>query len=146
MSDLLEPGTQAPDFGGTNQDGLPIRLGDFRGKAVVLYFYPEDDTLGCTRESCAFRDDSDAFREKGAVVLGISVQGESSHRAFRDKYHLPFDLVADPDKRITRAYNALGPLGLAKRVTYIIGPDGKVKNVFPKANTSTFAADVLALL
>ncbi|TLZ72123.1 MAG: peroxiredoxin, partial [Methanobacteriota archaeon] len=88
---MLEPGTQAPDFGGTNQDGLPIRLGDFRGKAVVLYFYPEDDTLGCTRESCAFRDDSDAFREKGAVVLGISVQGESSHRAFRDKYHLPFD-------------------------------------------------------
>ena len=146
MSDLLEPGTQAPDFGGTNQDGLPIRLGDFRGKAVVLYFYPEDDTLGCTRESCAFRDDSDAFREKGAVVLGISVQGESSHRAFRDKYHLPFDLVADSDKRITRAYNALGPLGLAKRVTYIIGPDGKIAAAYRTLDPKSHSREALRIL
>src|SRR5206468_8635792 len=105
---LLPPGTPRPDFGGTTQDGVPIHLRDFQGKPVVLFFYPEDDTAGCTREACAFRDDTVAFRAAGAVVLGISVQDETSHRAFREKYQLPFDLVADPDKRITRAYNALG--------------------------------------
>lgn len=146
MADLLEPGAQAPDFEGTNQDGLPIRLQDFRGKSVVLYFYPEDDTLGCTRESCAFRDDSDAFKAKGAVILGISVQGESSHRAFRDKYRLPFDLVADPDKRITRAYNALGPLGVAKRVTYIIGPDGRIAAAYRTLDPKSHSKEALRLL
>jgi len=139
VADLLEPGTQAPDFEGTNQDGLTVRLRDFRGRAVVVYFYPEDDTLGCTREACAFRDDTDKFRADGAAVLGVSVQDASSHRAFRDKYHLTFDLVADPDKRITRAYNALGIFGVAKRVTYVVGPDGGIlaayRRVDPKAHS-----------
>jgi thioredoxin-dependent peroxiredoxin len=146
VADLLATGTPAPDFEGTNQDGLPIRLRDFRGKSVVLYFYPEDDTPGCTRESCAFRDDSDAFRSNGAVVLGISVQGESSHRAFRDKYHLPFDLIADPDKRITQTYHALGPLGVAKRVTYIIGPDGTIAAAYRTLDPKSHSREALRIL
>src|SRR2546430_6205265 len=124
MGDLLHPGTRAPDFEGTNQDGVRIPLRDVQGKPVVLFFYPEDDTAGCTREACAFRDDTAAFRAAGAVVLGISVQDETSHRAFREKYGLTFDLVADPEKRITRAYNALGVLGVAKRGPDIVAADG----------------------
>src|SRR3989304_724459 len=86
------------------------RFRDLRGRAAVLFFYPEDDTPGCTREACAFRDDTDAFQALGAVVLGVSVQREASHRAFREKYGLTYDLIADPEKRIARAYNALEPL------------------------------------
>ena len=146
MGDLLEPGTRAPDFEGTNQDGVPIRLRDFQGKPVVLFFYPEDDTAGCTREACAFRDDTAAFRSAGAVVLGISVQDETSHRAFREKYHLPFDLVADPDKRITRAYNALGFLGVAKRVTYIISPDGTILSAYRTVDPKSHSQEALRIL
>src|SRR2546427_11674428 len=100
MADLLQPGTLAPDFEGTNQDGAPIRLRDFRGKPVVLFFYPEDDTAGCTREACAFRDDIAAVHVTGAVALGVRVQDGASHRAFGEKYQLTCDLVADPEKRM----------------------------------------------
>src|SRR5438552_15950956 len=124
MSDLLQPGTRAPDFESTNQDGVPIRLRDFQGKPVVLFFYPEDDTPGCTREACAFRDDTAAFREIGAVALGVGVQDEASHRALRKTYHLTFERGADSDNRTSRAYNALGLLGVAKRVTHANGPAG----------------------
>ena len=146
MADLLERGTRAPEFEGTNQDGVPIRLRDFRGKPVVLFFYPEDDTAGCTREACAFRDDMAAFRAIGAVVLGVSVQGEASHRAFREKYHLTFDLVADPDKRITQAYNALGFLGVAKRVTYVIGPDGTIVAAYRTVDPKSHSQEALAII
>ncbi len=146
MSDLLQPGTRAPDFESTNQDGVPIRLRDFQGKPVVLFFYPEDDTPGCTREACAFRDDTAAFREIGAVVLGVSVQDEASHRAFREKYHLAFDLVADSDKRISRAYNALGFLGVAKRVTYVIGPDGTVVSAYRTVDPKGHSQEALRIL
>lgn len=146
MGDLLEPSTAAPDFEGTNQDGLPVRLRDLRGRPVVLYFYPEDDTPGCTREACAFRDDLDAFRTAGAVVLGISVQDEASHRAFRAKYGLNFDLVADPDKGITRAYNALGLFGVAKRVTYVIGPDGTILAAYRRIDPKAHSKQALRIL
>ncbi len=146
MGDLLQPGTRAPDFEGTNQDGVRIRLRDFQGKPVVLFFYPEDDTAGCRREACAFRDDTAAFRAAGAVVLGISVQDETSHRAFREKYGLTFDLVADPDKRITRAYNALGFLGVAKRVTYIIGADGIVLSAYRTVDPKSHSQEALRIL
>ena len=132
MGDLLQPGTRAPDFEGTNQDGVPIHLRDFLGKPVVLFFYPEDDTA--------------AFRAAGAVVLGISVQDETSHRAFREKYQLPFDLVADPDKRITRAYNALGFLGVAKRVTYIVGPDGTILSAYRTVDPKSHSQEALRIL
>lgn len=146
MADLLEPGTPAPDFEGTNQDGAPIRLRDFKGRSVVLYFYPEDDTPGCTREACAFRDDIQAFQASGAVVLGISVQDEASHRSFRGKYHLTFDLVADPAKRITQAYNALSLFGLAKRVTYVVGPDGKILAAYRRVDPKTHSKEALRIL
>src|SRR6266508_3078927 len=103
MADLLEPGTEAPDFQGVTQDGRSIRLRDFDGRTVVLYFYPEDDTPGCTRKACAFRDDLSAFKEAGAEVLGVSVQDATSHLAFREKYRLTFDLVA------IRTSESLGP-------------------------------------
>jgi len=146
MADLLERGTPAPDFEGTNQDRVPVRLRDFRGKPVVLFFYPEDDTAGCTREACAFRDDIADFRAAGAVVLGISVQDEASHRAFREKYDLTFDLVADPDKRITQAYNALGFLGVAKRVTYVIGPDGIILAAYRTVDPKSHSQEALKIL
>ncbi len=146
MGDLLQPGTRAPDFEGTNQDGVPIRLRDFQGKPVVLFFYPEDDTAGCSREACAFRDDTAAFREIGAVVLGVSVQDEASHRTFREKHHLTFDLVADLDKRITRAYNALGLFGVAKRVTYVIGPDGTIRSAYRTVDPKGHSQEALRIL
>src|SRR3989449_9828744 len=99
MADLLEPGSLAPDFEGTNQDGAPVRLRDLRGRPVVLYFYPQDDTLGCTREACAFRDDTEAFHKAGAVVLGVGVEDESSHREFRGQYRRSLDLRAGPAPR-----------------------------------------------
>ena len=146
MGDLLEPGTRAPTFEGRNQDGAAIRLRDFAGQTVVLYFYPEDDTPGCTRESCAFRDDMDAFRQQGAVVFGISTQDEASHEAFRSKYGLPFDLVADPEKRITRTYRALGLFGVAKRVTYVIGPDGTILASFRRVDPRSHSQEALRII
>jgi thioredoxin-dependent peroxiredoxin len=146
MADLLEPGTAAPDFEGTNQDGLPVRLRDLRGKRVVLYFYPQDDTIGCTREACAFRDDLDSFREVGAVVLGVSTQDEVSHRRFRAKYRLPFDLIADPGRTIATAYRAVAFHGLAKRVTYVIGPDGTILASYRRIDPKSHSKEALRIL
>lgn len=146
MTHLLEPGTLAPDFEGKNQDGQVVHLHDFAGKPVVLFFYPEDDTLGCTREACAFRDDADVFRQLGAAVLGVSVQDEASHRGFRKKYGLTFDLIADPDKRITTMYGALGMFGLAKRVTFVIGRDGRILRAFSRIDPKSHSAEALRVL
>lgn len=146
MTELLAPGTPAPDFEGNTQDGVPVRLRDLRGHPVVLYFYPEDDTLGCTREACAFRDSMEEIRATGARVLGVSVQGEASHRAFREKYGLSFDLVADPDKRITLAYHALGALGLAKRVTYVVGADGRILAGYRRIDPKSHSKEALRIL
>jgi len=146
LADLLEPGHLAPDFEGNNQDGVPVRLRDLRGKNVVLFFYPQDDTLGCTREACAFREDTDAFREAGAVVLGVSVQDEASHRAFRQKYRLSFDLVADPERRIAGAFRAVAVHGLAKRVTYVIGPDGRILAGYRRLDPKSHSREALRIL
>jgi len=142
----LEPGSPAPDFEGRTQDGAEVRLRDLRGRPVVLYFYPEDDTPGCTREACAFRDDADAFRELGAAVLGVSVQDVASHRAFREKYGLTFDLIADPRKTISSAYHALGFLGVAKRVTYVIGADGRILAAYRRIDPGTHSQEALRIL
>jgi len=146
MADLLEPGSVAPDFEAANQDGVPVRLRDFRGRNVVLYFYPQDDTLGCTREACAFRDDMEAFHRAGAVVLGVSGQDEASHRAFRAKHGLSFDLLADPDRRIMTAYGAVAFSGLAKRVTYLIGPDGRILAAFRRFDPKAHSKEALRIL
>jgi thioredoxin-dependent peroxiredoxin len=146
MTDLLKPGTDAPDFEGTNQDGIPVRLRDFRGKSVVLYFYPHDDTFGCTREACAFRDDIEAFREVGAVVLGVSTQDEAAHRKFREKYGLRFDLIADPGRTISTAYRAVAIHGLAKRVTYVVGPDGGILAAYRRVDPKSHSKEALRIL
>ena len=139
MAGLLAVGTKAPDFEGVDQDEKPVRLRDFAGRPVVLYFYPADMTTGCTIEACDFRDAQGEFRRLGAVVLGVSVQDAATHREFRGKHGLNFSLIADTDKAICRAYNTLSFLGVAKRVTYIIGPDGTIlaalKSINPKPHS-----------
>lgn len=146
MAELLLPGTPAPDFEARNQDGDIVRLRDFAGRPVVLYFYPADDTPGCTREACAFRDDFRAFEEKGAVVLGVSTQDEASHRAFRAKHRLEFDLLVDTDRELSRAYHALGLLGTAKRMTYVIGPDGRIRASFKTLDPGRHSEEALGIL
>lgn len=146
MSDILEPGSKAPDFTTVDQDGNAVRLSDFAGRPVVLYFYPADMTTGCTMEACAFRDGQDEFQALGAVVLGVSVQDAATHREFRAKHRLNFPLLVDSDKAICRAYNALGLLGVAKRVTYIIGPDGSIVDAFKSINPKPHVERALRVL
>ena len=134
MADILAPGTKAPDFQGVDQDGKTVRLADFAGRSLVIYFYPADMTTGCSMEACAFRDEQAEFQNLSAAVVGVSVQDEASHREFRAKHGLNFPLLADPTKEICRAYNALGLLGMAKRVTYVIGPDGMIVDAFKSIN------------
>jgi peroxiredoxin Q/BCP len=146
MPDILPPGTKAPDFNGADQDGRPVRLTDYVGRPVVLYFYPADMTTGCTMEACAFRDERDKFQALGATVLGVSTQDGASHREFRERHHLNFPLVADPTKEICRAYNALGLMGMAKRVTYVIGPDGTIVDSFKSINPKPHVERALRVL
>jgi len=146
MAGLLPPGTKAPDFEGIDQDGNVVRLRDFAGRPLVLYFYPADETYGCTREACTFRDEMEKFRSLGAAVVGVSVQDAESHRRFRDRHGLNFPLIADPDRRLTRAYRALGLLGLAKRATYVIGPDGTILASFQSMNPKSHSREALRVV
>lgn len=149
----LKEGDPAPDFTAITQTGEQVSLAQFRGKPVVLYFYPKDHTPGCTREACGFRDHFDQFRRKGAVVLGVSPDPASSHDQFARKHKLPFLLLADPDKAIVKAYGVWGRKRLAgrsymgtHRVTFLIGPDGRIKRIWPKVTPETHAQEVLAAL
>ena len=146
MGDILTAGQPAPDFETRDQNGNVVSLQSARGHPVVLYFYPKDDTPGCTAEACSFRDSMDILRKRGAVILGVSVDSEESHRRFASKYNLNFTLLSDREKTIVRAYGVESPFKTAKRVTYLIGPDGVIKYVFTRVNTSTHAADVLKKL
>ena len=148
---LLEVGDKAPAFRTTNQDGEKVSLGDFKGKKVVLYFYPKDDTPGCTKEACSFRDGWSKFRKKGVAVLGVSVDDEKSHRKFADKFSLPFPLLADTDKAIVKAYGVWGEKSMygrkymgTHRVTYLIDEKGKIAAVWPKVKPDGHADEVLA--
>ena len=137
-------GKKAPAFTLTDQNGTKVSLGDFAGKDVVVYFYPKDDTPGCTKEACGFRDDWKAFQKRGVVVLGVSGDGEASHQKFRAKYKLPFTLLSDPTKKMMAVYGAYGEkMMYGKKVTGVIrstvwiGPDGIVKKHWarvPKAD------------
>jgi len=137
-------GEVAPDFKAKDQGGNVVSLTSFRGRPVVLYFYPKDNTPGCTAEACSFRDSMSPLRDRGIAVLGVSVDSEESHAGFASRYKLNFTLVSDVKKNIARAYGVMGPFGMARRVTYIIGPDGIVRHVFSHVNTRTHAADVLS--
>ena len=153
MTTLLKAGEKAPEFTAKDQDGNEISLRDYLGKKVVLYFYPKDDTPGCTKEACAFRDNFPNFKKIDAVVLGVSVDGQKAHRKFADKFELPFTLLVDDEKKIVEAY---GVWGLKKfmgkeymgtnRVTYLIDEQGVIEKVWPKVKPETHAAEVLEWL
>lgn len=150
MSDWIEPGVKAPAFTATTDSGKKIKLSDFKGKLVVLYFYPKDDTPGCTKEACAFRDANDALQERGAVVLGVSPDDEKSHAKFRDKFSLNFPLLADPDHAIADAYGAWREKNMygkksmgVQRSTYLIDKDGKVAKVWKRVSVDGHDAAVL---
>lgn len=141
----LAVGTDAPAFTTKDTNGNTVSLSDFSGKTVVLYFYPKDDTPGCTKQACSFRDAHSEYISKGIVVLGVSADDEAGHQAFTQKYNLNFPLLADTNKSIITAYDVDGG-GYAKRVTYIIDGNGKIIDVDASVNTSTHASDVLAKL
>ncbi|MBG1268284.1 peroxiredoxin [Nostoc sp. WHI] len=136
----LAVGTDAPAFTAKDTNGNTVSLSDFAGKTVVLYFYPKDDTPGCTKQACSFRDAQPEYQSKDVVVLGVSADDEVSHQAFTSKYNLNFPLLADTDKSLIKAFD------VDKRVTYVIDPTGKISHVDANVNTSTHASDILAAL
>ena len=149
----LKAGDVAPDFSVASNGGGKVSLADFKGKPVILYFYPKDDTPGCTKEACAFRDGFAEFKKRGAVVLGVSTDPVKSHDKFVEKFKLPFTLLADVDKRIVTAYGVWGEKSFmgrkylgTHRVTFLIGPDGRIKKIWPQVKPDGHAAEVLAEL
>ena len=142
--ELLSPGAPAPDFAVTAHDGHRVALAELRGRYVALYFYPKDDTPGCTKEACGFRDAAKPLEEAGVVVLGVSEQGAESHVAFAEKYHLPFPLLPDERGEIAAAYHVPVTVGFAKRVTYLIGKDGRIERVWPSVTPTGHAQEILA--
>ncbi|MBS3030134.1 MAG: peroxiredoxin [Dolichospermum sp. DET50] len=141
----LAIGTDAPAFTTKDTNGNTVSLSDFKGKTVVLYFYPKDDTPGCTKQAQSFRDAQPDYQVKDIVVLGVSADDESSHQAFTAKYNLNFPLLADTNKSLITAYNVDGG-GYAKRVTYVIDSSGKIIHVDATVNTPTHASDILTAL
>jgi peroxiredoxin Q/BCP len=150
---MLTPGTPAPRFSLEDDSGMTIRLEDFVGRKVVLYFYPRDNTPGCTVEACAFRDAYDQFLDKGAVVIGMSADSTASHATFRAKHGLPFHLLADPEKNVLKAYGVwkeksfMGKTGMGiVRSTVIIDEQGIVSHVFPEVSPKDHVSELLAAL
>jgi peroxiredoxin Q/BCP len=144
----LQPGMSAPPFTALDQASKNVRLADYLGKSnVVLYFYPKDDTPGCTAEACSLRDGYGDILATGAVVLGVSADDTASHAAFAEKFHLPFPILADPTRAIIDAYGVrMAVLGIAKRVTFIIDKGGIIRHIVREVNTKAHDQQVLALL
>lgn len=150
---MLEIGTQAPAFTLKDQDGNTVSLSDFAGKRVVVYFYPRDNTPGCTRQACAFAQNFDGFRSRDVVVIGISKDSVASHLKFAQKYEIPFILLSDPELQAIQAYDVwqekklYGKVSMGVvRTTYVIDPQGNIEKVMPKVKPDTNAADILAYL
>jgi thioredoxin-dependent peroxiredoxin len=147
---MIEAGKKAPAFSLKDDSGRTVKLGEFAGKYVVLYFYPKDDTPGCTKEACSFRDRHAKLEAAGAVVLGVSPDNEPRHAKFKEKYQLPFTLLADAEHSVAEKYGAWGEkhnygkkyFGIM-RSTFLIGPDGKVARVWPKVKPEGHADEVL---
>jgi thioredoxin-dependent peroxiredoxin len=153
MGDWIEVGQKAPAFTLKNAEGKTVKLSDFKGKPIVLYFYPKDDTPGCTKEACAFRDANDDLAEHGAVVLGVSPDDVASHAKFRDKFKLNFPLLADTDHALAEKYgvwrekNMYGKKSMGiQRSTYLIDPAGKVAKVWQRVKPEEHAQQVLDAL
>jgi thioredoxin-dependent peroxiredoxin len=150
---VIEEGKPAPDFELPTDSGETVKLSQLRGKPVVLYFYPKDDTPGCTTQACGIRDAYGEFEREGAVVLGVSGDDEKSHTKFRNKYELPFTLLADTDHSVAEQYGVWGEkkymgktyMGIS-RWTFVIDEDGNVKKVLPDVKPASHADDVLAVL
>ena len=150
---MIKIGIKAPNFVLKDQDGEPHKLSDYLGRPVVLYFYPKDDTPGCTKEACSFRDSFADFKKVGIEVLGVSIDDEASHVKFREKYSLPFTLLSDPDKKVVEKYgvwvekNNYGKRywGIA-RTTFLINADGEIIHVFEKVKPEEHAREVLEKL
>ena len=150
---MPEEGSKAPNFKLKNQNGETISLSDFKGKNVVLYFYPKDDTSGCTAEACSFRDDFPKFEKTDAVILGVSPDSVESHKKFEQKYKLNFNLLSDEKKEILQKYEVWKEKNMygrkymgVERTTYIIGPEGKIKKIFRKVKVSGHNKEVLEAL
>ena len=150
---MVEEGAPAPDFELQSDEGETVTLSALRGKPVVLYFYPRDDTPGCTTEACEFRDAYDRFRDRGVEILGVSPDTEASHRKFKTKYELPFTLLADPEHEVAERYGVWGEKRFAgkkymgvSRSTFVIAPDGTVAKAMHDVKAATHADDVLAVL
>jgi peroxiredoxin Q/BCP len=148
-AELLKEGEIAPPFTTqmvTGDQVAPMSLADFHGRKVILYFYPKDETPGCTKEACAFRDGYARYTNAGLVVLGCSVDSAEAHKAFIRKNGLPFPLLLDPDKKIAKAYgaaNGIPILGLDRRITYVIDENGKIVKVYPSVDPSAHATEIL---
>ncbi|HIQ60969.1 MAG TPA: thioredoxin-dependent thiol peroxidase [Candidatus Enterenecus faecium] len=150
---MLEVGTKAPDFTLKNQEGQEVSLSQFAGKRVVLYFYPRDNTPGCTRQACGFAQNYEGFTQRDVVVIGVSKDSVASHLKFAQKYELPFVLLSDPDLEAIQAYGVwqekklYGKVSMGVvRTTYIIDPQGVIEKVMPKVKPDTNAAEILAYL
>jgi peroxiredoxin Q/BCP len=152
MGELIA-GVKAPDFSAPDPSGKIVSLSDFKGKTVILYFYPKDDTPGCTVEACSFRDEHNAFKKKGAVVIGVSPDNAKSHTKFIEKFTLPFTLLSDIGHKIAESYQVWVEKSMygkkymgVERSTFVIGPDGKLKAVYRKVKPAEHTAEVLAAL
>jgi peroxiredoxin Q/BCP len=150
---MLKEGDKAPSFKSTDQDGNKISLADYKGKKVILYFYPEDDTPTCTVEACNLRDNFLPLKQKGFVVLGVSADDERSHKKFINKFNLPFTLLADTDKKIINAYGVWGDKVLfghkykgIKRTTFVIDEKGKIEKIIEKVKSKNHAEQILTAL
>ncbi len=143
---LLPVGASAPDVVGTNAKGERLRLSSSLGQPAVVYFYPMDETPGCTREACAFRDAFDRYTERHVTIFGVSQDSEQSHREFSEKQRLPFPLVADEDGSVTRAYGVSSHLGMSSRVTFLVDRSGHVARVWPDVDPGLHANEVLAAI
>jgi len=149
----LKEGDVAPDFSVATNGGGKISLADYKGKNVILYFYPKDDTPGCTKEACGFRDGFSQFKKRGAIILGVSPDSVKSHDKFVEEFKLPFLLLADEDKKIVEAYGVWGEKTFmgrkymgTHRVTFLIGEDGRIKKIWPQVKPDEHPAEVLAAL
>lgn len=147
QADVLTINDPAPNFELHDQSGASHKLSDYQGQWLVLYFYPKDDTPGCTTEACSFRDEYRVISELNTQVLGVSVDDQDSHAAFSEKYSLPFPLLSDTDGKVANTYGALaslGPVKFAKRHTIIISPEGKIKKVYRSVNVNLHTQEIIA--